>query len=89
MNIFLNATHTTKSRTLKLPENIRILPPPPYPPELNSVERLWAPLAEPILGQPRLRRLSTPAGRWCQSVAKTHARTPPLSLCLPLALARE
>jgi len=39
--------------------------------------------------KPRVRRLSRPARHWCSSVAKTHARTLPLRLCLPLPLARE
>jgi transposase len=33
-----------KSRGLQLPENITALLPPPYSPELNPVERLWASL---------------------------------------------
>ena len=40
-------------------------------------------------GKPRVRRLTRPAGHLCPSVAKTHARTSSLRLCLPLALARE
>ena len=31
--------HTTKK--LKLPENIEILPLPPYSPQLNPVEHIW------------------------------------------------
>ena len=30
-----------KSRELKIPDNITIIPLPPYPPELNPVENLW------------------------------------------------
>jgi hypothetical protein len=28
-------------KSLKVPDNVRILPPPPYCPELNPVENLW------------------------------------------------
>ena len=30
-----------KSKTLKIPDNITIIPLPPYSPELNPVENLW------------------------------------------------
>lgn len=30
-----------KSKTLKIPENIKIIYLPPYSPELNPVEKLW------------------------------------------------
>ena len=34
------------SRTLQIPENIRLLPQPPYSPELNPVEHVWEYLRE-------------------------------------------
>jgi transposase len=35
-----------KSKSLRIPENIRLLPLPPYSPELNPVEHLWDDLRE-------------------------------------------
>ena len=43
-NIILLPDHQAKA--LKVPENIRLIPQPPYSPELNPVEHLWEELRE-------------------------------------------
>jgi hypothetical protein len=39
-----------RSAALELPENMRLLPLPPYSPELNPVENLWDELREKFFG---------------------------------------
>lgn len=39
-----------KARSLVVPENMRLLPLPPYAPELNPVEHLWDELREKDFG---------------------------------------
>ena len=35
-----------RAKDLRIPENIRLLPLPPYSPELNPVEHLWEEIRE-------------------------------------------
>ena len=39
-----------RSKTLKIPKNIKMLPLPPYSPELNPVENIWDELREKFFG---------------------------------------
>ena len=48
---------------LIVPENLTLLPLPPYSPELNPIENLWQFLTPQLPQRPRLRRL--PSGRRC------------------------
>ena len=38
-----------KSKTLKIPKNIALVEQPPYSPELNPVEQIWAEIREKFL----------------------------------------
>lgn len=47
--LFMDQAGWHKANDLKIPENITVLPLPPYSPELNPVERVWEYLKERYL----------------------------------------
>jgi transposase len=46
MVMVLDGAGWRKSKTLKIPQNMKLLPLPPYSPELNPVENAWEELRE-------------------------------------------
>jgi len=77
-----------KARALKVPDNITILFLPPYSPELNPIERLWAYLRGHFLSNRAYGRLRPPPRRRRRSLATAHPATPPIRLRLLLPHAR-
>ena len=62
--------HTSK--TLKIPENIRLLPQPAHSPELNPVEHLWEDLRENAMPNKAFKSLDELQDALCHRLRKLH-----------------
>lgn len=58
-----------RSKSLRIPENIRLLPLPPYSPELNPVEHLWEDLREKAMPNKIFRSLDHVERALCHHLA--------------------
>lgn len=61
--MFLDQAGYHAGSTLRVPENIRLLPIPPYSPELNPTEHVWEHLRENFFGNDALPSLNVVADR--------------------------
>jgi len=59
-----------KSKNLKIPENIRLLPQPPHSPELNPVEHLWEELREKACPNQAFTSLTEVENALCQEIGR-------------------
>jgi putative transposase len=59
-----------KSKNLKIPENIRLLPQPPYSPELNPVEHLWEELREKACPNKAFKSLREVEHALCEEIGR-------------------
>ena len=59
-----------KSKDLKIPENIRLLPQPPHSPELNPVEHLWEELREKACPNRAFKSLGEVEQALCQEIGR-------------------
>jgi DDE superfamily endonuclease len=57
---------------LKLPDNISLLPLPPYSPELNPQENIWQFLPAELPGEPRVRHLHRPGRCLLRGLERAH-----------------
>jgi hypothetical protein len=59
-----------KSKNLRIPENIRLLPQPPHSPELNPVEHLWEELREKACTNQAFKSLHEVEHALCQEIGR-------------------
>ena len=60
------------SKKLKVPENIRLLPQPPYSPELNPVEHVWEDLREKAMPNKAFKSLDQVQEALCVRLRELH-----------------
>lgn len=66
--MFLDGAGWHRAHQLRIPKNIRLLPFPPYSPELNPVEGLWEHLRENYFGNRVLNNLEEVEDILCQGL---------------------
>lgn len=59
-----------RSKNLRIPENIRLLPQPPHSPELNPVEHLWEELREKACPNQAFNSLQEVESVLCQEIGR-------------------
>lgn len=59
-----------RAKDLKIPENIRLLPQPPYSPELNPVEHIWEDLREKAMPNKAFKSLEQVTQALCQRLCE-------------------
>ena len=91
MNLFLEHVATTfqqyfivmqvdqagwhQAKDLQVPENIRLIPQPPYSPELNPVEHLWEHLREKKLPHLACSSLDEVIDKVCEGLTQLEAES--------------
>jgi len=63
------------SKTLVTPENISLLPLPPYSPELNPIEHLWEEIREKGLSNTAFQSLNELEDKLCEEIKKISENT--------------
>jgi putative transposase len=66
--MFLDGAGWHRAHELRVPETMRLLPLPPYSPELNPVEGIWLHLRENYFGNRTLHSLDEVEDRLCQAL---------------------
>lgn len=66
--MFLDRAGWHRSNELRVPKSMRLLPLPPYSPELNPVEGVWEYLRENYFGNRPLKSLDEVEDRLCQAI---------------------
>jgi hypothetical protein len=72
--MFLDGAGWHRAKNLRVPANVRLLPLPPYSPELNPVEHLWDHLRENYFGNETFGTLQEVSDRLCQGFRQLSAQ---------------